>query len=120
MNIKFLTAAAAASLAFVMPARACSIDSDIEGSYRGVLLSKTGEESDAEILLDDYKRFALSIRKDRGMETGFYTVQGSRLVLKISASTDRRVFEILPDCTLKAVYKEEEEHASKDCCLLQK
>ena len=118
MNIKLLTAAAAAAISACPQLHACSLDKDLEGSYHGVLLSRTGEASDAQILLDDYKRFALSIKKDRGMETGFYVVSGSRLILKRSASSERRIFEILPDCALKAVY--EPDSAPKDCCVLEK
>ena len=48
-------------------------DTGLEGHWGGDLVSlKTGEKSSAELTLDHYGCYALSIKRDPGIETGLY------------------------------------------------
>lgn len=72
-----------AVLPFLLPVRRCREDTGLEGHWGGDLVSlKTGEKSSAELTLDHYGCYALSIKRDPGIETGFYTVQDGKVVLK--------------------------------------
>ena len=71
-------------------------DTGLEGHWGGDLVSlKTGEKSSAELTLDHYGCYALSIKRDPGIETGFYTVQDGKVVLKTTNGAKRLTFIVV-------------------------
>ena len=81
-------------------------DTGLEGHWGGDLVSlKTGEKSSAELTLDHYGCYALSIKRDPGIETGFYTVQDGKVIVE----GERLKAEPTPDQPLP-----------KDCCELER
>lgn len=94
-------------------------DTGLEGHWGGDLVSlKTGEKSSAELTLDHYGCYALSIKRDPGIETGFYTVQDGKVVLKTTGGAQRLTF-IVEGERLKAE-PTPDPPLPKDCCELER
>lgn len=94
-------------------------DTGLEGHWGGDLVSlKTGEKSSAELTLDHYGCYALSIKRDPGIETGFYTVQDGKVVLKTTGGAQRLTF-IVEGERLKAE-PTPDQLLPKDCCELER
>lgn len=97
-------------------------DTGLEGHWSGVLLSQTEEAADAELSLDHYGCYALSVKKDRGIETGFFEVKDGRVLLKNSGGVVNREFEVGKDGKLHLLDAEGKPlvMAAENCCSLYK
>ena len=78
-------------------AQAAHKDTGLEGHWSGSMLSQADEMADAELSLDHYGCYALSVKKDRGIETGFYEVKDGRVLLKNSSGVVSRQLEVGKD-----------------------
>ena len=92
-------------------------DTGLEGHWSGVLLSQAEELS-----LDHYGCYALSVKKDRGIETGFFEVKNGRVLLKNSGGVVNREFEVGKDGKLHLLDAEGKPlvMAAENCCSLYK
>lgn len=94
----------------------------LEGHWSGSMLSQAEEMADAELSLDNYGCYALSVKADRGIETGFYEVKDGRVLLKNSGGVVSRQLEVGKDGKLHLRDAEGKPlaNAPKDCCSLYK
>lgn len=91
------------------------------GHYQGKLIDDKGQPADAEISIDPYNCFVLSIMTEHGLETGFVDFKDGRLSLRHPKTKDAvRVFTIDPkDGTITLVENNGKKvEATKDCCRL--
>lgn len=108
-----------AVLPFLLPVRPLPAKIPALRHWGGDLVSlKTGEKSSAELTLDHYGCYALSIKRDPGIETGFYTVQDGKVVLKTTNGAKRLTF-IVEGERLKAE-PTPDQPLPKDCCELER
>ncbi len=103
-------------------AQAAHKDTGLEGHWSGSMLSQADEMADAELSLDHYGCYALSVKKDRGIETGFYEVKDGRVLLKNSSGVVSRQLEVGKDEKLHLLDAEGKPlaDAPRDCCSLYK
>lgn len=136
MRLTHFTPLIAAGLAACLAASAQAADTntantaDIEpfiGHYSGTLVAKSGEGSPAELSLDDYKCYALSIKEEQGIETGFYEVAGGRVLLKSPSGDVLHTFRVdgtspatLTQLNDKVAPAEPMQETLPDCCRVVK
>ena len=111
------------SLAFLAgTADAARAPTGFEGHWSGTLVSASDEAAGAELSLDSYGCYALSIKTDRGIETGFFEVKDGRVLLKNSGGSVLRVLECREDGKLHELTAEGKPLEGKpaDCCSLYK
>lgn len=88
----------------------------LEGHWLGDLAAKTGEKSSAEISLDHYGCYALSVKRDQGIEAGTYTAENGKLVLKTTGGEVRLVFTFDEGKTRLEQEKRSGETLPEGCC----
>lgn len=136
MRLTHFTTLIAAGLAACLAASAQAADTntanaaDIKpfiGHYSGTLVAKSGEGSAAELSLDDYQCYALSIKEEQGIETGFYEVAGGRVLLKSPSGDVRHTFRVdgtspatLTQLNDKVAPAEPMQETLPDCCRVVK
>ncbi len=136
MRLTHFTTLIAAGLAACLAASAQAADTntantaDIEpfiGHYSGTLVAKSGEGSPAELSLDDYKCYALSIKEEQGIETGFYEVRDGRMLLKSPSGDVLHTFRVdgtapvtLTQLNDKVAPVQPMQEALPDCCRVVK
>lgn len=133
MRLTHFTPLIAAGLAACLAASAQAADTntaDIEpfiGHYSGTLVAKSGEGSPAELSLDDYKCYALSIKEEQGIETGFYEVRDGRMLLKSPSGDVLHTFRVdgtspatLTQLNDKVAPAEPMQETLPDCCRVVK
>ena len=91
------------------------------GHYSGKLYSQGGEVVDAELSLDNYKCFVLSVMKDQGLETGFVEMKGKKIILKHTDGKAYRVFTMVEDgkLVLKSVDGKDVKQTDACCTLVR-
>ncbi len=121
MRLKALLAAA--MLAAAAQGAALAADpADLLGHYAGTMLTREGVKSDAELTLDRYKCFVLSVKKDQGgLETGFYDVKDDLIILMKKDRTPYRWFFVTPGERLEERGAEGSalQNPPDGCCLLR-
>lgn len=117
-----LILSAVVGLASVSTPAAARDKTGLEGHWSGVMLTMMDETSDAELSLDDYGCYALSLKKEHGIETGFYTVKAGRVELKDSTGVVRRMLEKRGDEKLHLLSADGKplKDAPQGCCALYK
>ena len=126
MQLRVITSAlilsAVVGLASISGSAAARDKSGLEGHWSGVMLTMMDEASDAELSLDDYGCYALSLKNEHGIETGFYTVKAGRVELKDSSGVVRRILEKRADEKLHLLSADGTalKDAPEGCCALYK
>lgn len=94
------------------------------GHFKGTMMAVSGEACEAELSLDRYKCYALSVMKEPGIETGFYEVKGDRIILKNTSGDVVRQFKVEKQDPTTLLQLDAEgapmADAPKDCCRIAK
>ena len=121
MRIRTAAVIFAASCGLLLSAGSASAReaTGLEGHWGGTLASLTKDEaSSAEMTLDNYGCYAISIKKDPGVETGFYTVKNGKVFLKTTAGAERLTLEVKGETLV--VVPAGGQKLPEGCCELQR
>lgn len=120
MHIRTLAAAAAAAAVLASGGASAREATGLEGAWLGALIAQNGESARAELTLDDYGCYALSIKLDRGVEIGFYEVRDGLLYLKTTKGDPRFTFRVSDDKAFIELDPKSVERVPEGCCTLRR